>query len=66
MAVFELPFGEGTMSVDLPDCSVTVAEPAGGEVVEECLLAAGESAEDAVEPCSDVLFVPDALNTLLV
>jgi len=34
-------------------------------VVEECLMTAANSIEDAVEPGSDVLVVPDALNTLL-
>jgi len=36
------------------------------EVVEECLLTARERAADAVDPGSDVLAVPDALNTLVV
>jgi nickel-dependent lactate racemase len=35
------------------------------EVVEDCLMEARESVEDAVEPGSDVLVVPDALDTLL-
>ncbi|SFK82990.1 Nickel-dependent lactate racemase [Halogranum rubrum] len=35
------------------------------ELVEECLMHASESVEDAVEPGSDVLVVRDALNTLL-
>jgi len=35
-------------------------------VVEECLMGAAERVEDAVEPGSEVLVVPDALNTLLV
>jgi len=30
----ELPLGEGTIDVDLPDCDVTVAEPPGGEPVD--------------------------------
>ena len=34
--------------------------------VEDCLMHAGERPADAVEPNSDVLVVPDALNTLLV
>jgi nickel-dependent lactate racemase len=36
------------------------------DVVEECLLHAAEGVEDAIDPGSDVLVVPDALNTLLV
>ena len=36
------------------------------EVVQECLMIACDSVQDAVEPGSDVLVVPDALNTLLV
>ncbi|WP_129116468.1 lactate racemase domain-containing protein [Halegenticoccus tardaugens] len=35
-------------------------------VVEECLLRARRSIEDAIEPGSKVLVVPDALHTLLV
>lgn len=30
---FEVPLGEGTTTVDLPGCDVTVAEPPGGEPV---------------------------------
>ena len=26
----QVPLGEGTVDVELPDCSVTVAEPPGG------------------------------------
>jgi len=36
------------------------------EIVEECLMHAAERVESAVDPGSDVLVVPDALNTLLV
>jgi hypothetical protein len=36
------------------------------EIVEECLMHARESVAAAVVPGSDVLVVPDALNTLLV
>jgi nickel-dependent lactate racemase len=36
------------------------------DVVEDCLMHAAASVEDAVEPGSDVVVVPDALNTLLV
>ncbi|AGN00577.1 hypothetical protein L593_03130 [Salinarchaeum sp. Harcht-Bsk1] len=40
----ELPLGEGTIDVDLPDCDVTVAEPPGGEPVD--VPAAAERALD--------------------
>jgi nickel-dependent lactate racemase len=36
------------------------------EIVEDCLMHAADSVDDAVEPGSDVLVVPDALSTLLV
>ncbi|MFC4552662.1 MULTISPECIES: lactate racemase domain-containing protein [Halorussus] len=36
------------------------------QVVGDCLMHASDSVEDAVEPGSDVLVVPDALDTLLV
>jgi nickel-dependent lactate racemase len=36
------------------------------EVVEECLMEARDSVAEAVAPGSDVLVVPDALNTLVV
>jgi len=35
------------------------------DVVEDCLMHASDSVEGAIEPGSDVLVVPDALNTLL-
>ncbi|GAB3683998.1 hypothetical protein GCM10028857_12400 [Salinarchaeum chitinilyticum] len=40
----QLPLGEGTIDVELPDCDVTVAEPAGGEPVD--VAAAAERALD--------------------
>jgi hypothetical protein len=45
---------------------VFVTDSAHPEVVEDCLMHARESVDDAVEPGSDVLVVPDALDTLLV
>jgi len=36
------------------------------DVVEDCLMYAADTVEAAIEPGSDVLVVPDALNTLLV
>jgi len=46
------------------DLWITNSEAPG--VVEDCLMHAADSVEAAVEPGSDVLVVPDALNTLLV
>jgi len=50
----------------LRDYDVFVTNSEHPEVVEECLMTARESVADAVEPGSDVLVVPDALDTLLV
>ena len=50
----------------LRDHDVVVAGSESPAVVEDCLMAAKESVADAVDPGSDVLVVPDALNTLLV
>jgi len=50
----------------LRDHDIYVTNSEHPEVVEECLLGAGDSVADAVEPGSDVLVVPDALDTLLV
>ena len=30
----QVPLGRGTVDVELPNCSVTVAEPPGGEAVD--------------------------------
>ncbi|ADB61781.1 Protein of unknown function DUF2088 [Haloterrigena turkmenica DSM 5511] len=46
------------------DLSVTNSE--APEVVEECLMHAADGVVDALEPGSEVLVIPDALNTLLV
>ena len=40
----EVPLGDGTIPVDLPDCTVTVAEPPGAEPVD-----AAEAAERALD-----------------
>nr|WP_284013929.1 hypothetical protein [Halobaculum sp. DT92] len=32
--VYDLPFGDATLSVRLPDCDVDTAVPAGGEAVD--------------------------------
>jgi nickel-dependent lactate racemase len=50
----------------LRDHDVHVTDSDHPDVVEECLMQATESVEAAVQPGSDVLVVPDALNTLLV
>jgi len=50
----------------LRDHDIYVTNSEHPEVVEDCLLCARESVADAVEPGSDVLVVPDALDTLLV
>ncbi|MFT4884747.1 MAG: nickel-dependent lactate racemase [Natronomonas sp.] len=44
---------------------VYVTNSEAPDVVEDCLMHARGSVEDAIEPGSDVLVVPDALNTLL-
>jgi len=46
------------------DCYVTNSE--APDVVEDCLLDARETVADAVEPRSDVLVVPDAIDTLVM
>jgi nickel-dependent lactate racemase len=50
----------------LLDHEVWVTDSHEPGVVEECLIHAAPSVADALEPDSDVLVVPDALNTLLV
>ncbi|WP_306052440.1 lactate racemase domain-containing protein [Natronococcus wangiae] len=50
----------------LRDHDLVVTNSKASEVVEACLMSAEDDVFDAVEPGSDVLVVPDALNTLLV
>jgi nickel-dependent lactate racemase len=50
----------------LREHDVYVTNSRAPDVVEECLMTARESVEDAVDPGSDVLVVPDGMNTLLV
>jgi len=50
----------------LRDHDIRITNSRHPAVVEDCLMHAAESVEAAVEPGSDVLVVPDALNTLLV
>jgi nickel-dependent lactate racemase len=49
----------------LTEHDVSVTDSERPDVVEECLMRASETVESAVEPGSDVLVVPDALNSLL-
>lgn len=65
MAPFELPLDDGTVSVDLPDCDVTVAEPAGGEAVD--VRAAAERAVDSpLGPGLTELVGPDDTIAIVV
>jgi nickel-dependent lactate racemase len=50
----------------LRDHDVWITNSQHPEVVDDCLMHAAESVEDALEPGSEVLVVPDALHTLLV
>ncbi|RXK46742.1 lactate racemase domain-containing protein [Halorientalis pallida] len=50
----------------LRDHDVYVTDSQHPGIVEDCLMHARESVAEAVDPGSDVLVVPDALNTLLV
>lgn len=50
----------------LREADVYVTDSEHPEVVDDCLLHAADRVADAVDPGSDVLVVPDALNTLLV
>ena len=54
----ELPLGEGSVSVSLPDCDVTVAEPPGGPVVEPAA-AAERALDDPHGPPLSSLVDPD-------
>jgi nickel-dependent lactate racemase len=50
----------------LRDHDVYITNSESPDIVEECLMSACDSVDEAIEPESDVLVVPDALNTLLV
>ena len=50
----------------LRDHDVWVTNSECPDLVKDCLLHASDTVERAIEPGSDVLVVPDALNTLLV
>jgi nickel-dependent lactate racemase len=61
----ELPLGDGTVTFDLPDCEVDVAEPAGGEAVDP-VTAAREAVEDPHGPRLSELADPDDLVCIVV
>jgi nickel-dependent lactate racemase len=50
----------------LRDHDITITDSEHPEVVTDCLMDTAPSVDDALEPESDVLVVPDALDTLLV
>ncbi|TKR28293.1 DUF2088 domain-containing protein [Natronomonas salsuginis] len=50
----------------LREHDVYITNSEASDVVDDCLMHAHDRVEDAIEPGSDVLVVPDALNTLLV
>ncbi|MFC4438802.1 MULTISPECIES: lactate racemase domain-containing protein [Natrialbaceae] len=50
----------------LREHELAVTNSRAPEIVAECLMRAERDVSDAIEPGSDVLVVPDALNTLLV
>ncbi|PSP42889.1 hypothetical protein BRC66_00430 [Halobacteriales archaeon QH_2_66_30] len=50
----------------LRDHDVWITDSETPDVVEDCLMHHADTVADAIEPGSDVLVVPDALNTLLV
>ena len=61
----QVPLGGGTVDVELPDCSVTVAEPPGGEAVD--VRAAAEAAvTDPAGPRVTDLVSPDDTVAVVV
>ena len=50
----------------LQEHDVWITNSEAPDIVKECLMQAAKDVEEAIEPESDVLVVPDALNTLLV
>jgi nickel-dependent lactate racemase len=60
-----LPLGEGSVAVALPDCDVTVAEPAGGEAV-AVRAAAGRALDDPHGPALDGVVAPDETVAVVV
>ncbi len=62
---FTLPLGESEVSVSLPDCDVTVAEPPGGETV-DARSAAASAVADPSGPDLAHLADPDDIVTIVV
>ena len=61
----QVPLGEGTVDVELPDCSVTVAEPPGGEAV-DVQAAAERAVADPAGPRVTDLVSPDDTVAIVV
>ena len=61
----QVPLGEGTIDVELPDCSVTVAEPPGGEAV-DVRAAAERAVADPAGPRVTDLVSPDDTVAIVV
>jgi nickel-dependent lactate racemase len=61
----QVPLGEGTVDVELPDCSVTVAEPPGGEAV-DVRAAAERAVADPAGPRVTDLVSPDDTVAIVV
>jgi nickel-dependent lactate racemase len=65
MTDVEVPLGDGSVEVTLPDCDVTVAEPPGGEAVD--VRAAAEAAvADPVGPAPADVVAPDDTVAVVV
>ncbi|MFB6168792.1 MAG: lactate racemase domain-containing protein [Haloferacaceae archaeon] len=60
-----LPLGDGTVSVDLPDCDVTVAERPGGEAV-DVRAAADRALDDPHGPSLSEAVAPDDTVAVVV
>jgi nickel-dependent lactate racemase len=65
MQSVQLPLGEATIDVELPDCSVTVAEPPDGEPVDVRAAAEAALAEPAGPPLPEVI-APDDTVAIVV
>ena len=61
----QVPLGEGTVDVELPDCSATVAEPPGGEAV-DIRAAAERAVADPAGPRVTDLVSPDDTVAIVV
>ncbi len=65
MTGVEVPLGDGTVAVTLPDCDVTVAEPPGGEAV-DVRAAAERAVDDPVGPALADVVAPDDTVAVVV